>query len=59
MRYDTKIEKVLIGHGPHALEFQIEVIADFNRAIDDMFAELQARGEQDLLTDLCPYFGTV
>ena len=59
MRYDTKIEKVVIGRGPRAIEFQIEVIADFNRAIDDMFAELQARGEQDLLTDLCPYFGTV
>ncbi len=59
MRYDTKIENVVIGQGPSALEFQIEVIADFNRAIDDMFAELQARGEQDLLTDLCPYFGTV
>jgi predicted nicotinamide N-methyase len=59
MRYDTKIEKVVIGHGSRAMEFQIEVIADFNQAIDDMFAELQSRGEQDLLTDLCPYFGTV
>jgi len=59
MRYDTKIENVVIGHGSGAMEFQIEVIADFNRAIDDMFAELQSRGEQDLLTDLCPYFGTV
>jgi predicted nicotinamide N-methyase len=60
MRYDTKLEKVTVGSAPgFHQELSIEVIADFNRAIDDMFAELQARGEQDLLTDLCPYFGTV
>jgi len=60
MRYETIIEKVRVGSTPgFHREFEIEVIADFNRAIDDMFAELQSRGEQDLLAELCPYFGAV
>ena len=63
MRYHTKIEKVVIPAGQSGdlrpIELDIESIADFNKAIDDMFAELEARGEQDLLAELCPYFGTV
>lgn len=59
MKYQTKFETVTVGVGQTAVELKIEVIADFNKAIDDMFAELQARGEQEMLTDLCPYFGTV
>jgi predicted nicotinamide N-methyase len=70
MRYRTKIDRILIpwgdpcsagyGNDPsRRIELEIESIADFNQAIDDMFAELEARGEQDLLSELCPYFGTV
>lgn len=60
MRYQTKVETITVAPGSDfPVELQVESIADFNRAIDDMFAELQARGEQDLLAELCPYFGAV
>lgn len=59
MNYETRIEQVVIGDGQSALQFEVEVIADFNKAIDDMFSELELRGEQEMLVDLCPYFGAV
>src|SRR5690606_16381361 len=32
---------------------------DLNRTIDELFEELQWRGEPELLERYCPYFGTV
>jgi len=34
-------------------------LADLERTIDDMFVELERRGEGELLQELCPYFGAV
>ncbi len=55
MRYRVgKVEEVI---GPFTIRLQC--ITDIEKAIDEMFEELEARGCGDLLEDLCPYFGTV
>jgi predicted nicotinamide N-methyase len=53
--YPLKRETERIG----ALELRIESLADLNRTIDDLFAELEKSGDTALLEELCPYFGVI
>ncbi|MBY0370252.1 methyltransferase domain-containing protein [bacterium] len=55
MHYQTRLSEVRIG--PRV--YQLHTIENVEVAIDQMFAELESRGAEDLLEELCPYFGTL
>lgn len=42
-----------------ALEIVIETLEDLDQTIDDLFDALKETGRENLLEELCPYFGVV
>lgn len=55
MVYKTHILPLSIrGHS-----FELECLENLDAAVDEMFSELERRKSQDLLEELCPYFGVV
>lgn len=53
--YRLKSEVERVG----AIELKITRLADLNQTIDELFLELEKTGREELLEDLCPYFGTI
>jgi predicted nicotinamide N-methyase len=53
--YKLKIHEEVIG----GLTLRIQSLANLNETIDELFAELERRGNPALLESLCPYFGVV
>ncbi len=39
--------------------FQVECLENLDASVDEMFAELERRKSQEMLEELCPYFGVV
>lgn len=59
MQYKLKIETEIIGPPRSELGLRIERLANLNETIDELFAELERKGDPSLLEALCPYFGVV
>lgn len=55
MVYKTHILPLSIRE--HA--FQLECLENLDASVDEMFAELERRKSQEMLEELCPYFGVV
>lgn len=55
MNYKTKISTQPVGE----LAFELETLESLDHSVDDMFVELERLGSQELLAELCPYFGVV
>jgi hypothetical protein len=53
--YEVAIRELRIGE----LALRIEALADFSRAIDEMFEFLQRTNSGQFLTQYCPYFGDI
>lgn len=52
------LEVLRAGDG-EVLRLKIAALADFDRAVDQMFQALLARGEAERLHELCPFFGNL
>lgn len=60
MNWKTKISHEVIPlPGGASFSLEIEVLENLESTIDDLFLELEKTGNQNLLEDLCPYFGCV
>jgi predicted nicotinamide N-methyase len=57
MSFQYELKRVHEQVGP--IRVEIECLADLNRTIDDLFAQLERDGNPQLLEELCPYFGTI
>jgi len=53
--YEMARSRVLVG----TTELIVDTIASFDRAVDAMFEHLSARGQDQILSSHCPYFGTI
>jgi predicted nicotinamide N-methyase len=55
IQYSSKRQVEKIG----SFQLEIECLDDLDRTIDDVFRQLEAIGNPQLLEELCPYFGVV
>lgn len=55
MEYETHIQR----HDFAGQAFDIECLVNLDKTVDDMFEELERLDSQELLEELCPYFGIV
>jgi predicted nicotinamide N-methyase len=53
--YEMSRSRVTIGD----TVLTVDTIASFDRAVDAMFEHLSARGQDQILSSHCPYFGTI
>jgi predicted nicotinamide N-methyase len=59
LQYKLQTQDELVGPPGAEIRLRIERLANLNETIDELFAELERRGDPELLESLCPYFGVV
>jgi predicted nicotinamide N-methyase len=59
LKYKLQTETETVGPPNCAISLRIESLANLNDTIDELFGELDRRGDPELLETLCPYFGVV
>ncbi len=57
MMYPYELTERAVTISSHS--FRLRCIMDFERAVDQLFLQLEAKGEHGLTSDMCPYFGVL